>query len=274
MRLFQNDPRIRFEGALHEVVDHSLGRHGCKLGALDVPVHHYGPLDSEREHDKAGTYYELAKHKLALAPHDEAALFELAVQAGVVGQQDEAIALWTRYVKLPHATRLELAWMNLGHAYLETNQFELSSRASREALSLDAACNEAAFNLALCELSRGRHGEALTQCEKLLARLPGHAAALGVLAAASVLTKDSARLARASGALVEAGVQPAAVLMSFADRSRRAGRGGDARQLTMVARQLWKETLAAQGLSTTDAELEQLLLDAATAAPRAESNAA
>jgi hypothetical protein len=104
--------------------------------------------------------------------------------------------------------------------------------------------------------------------------LPDLAPVLGALMAASVLAQDATRLARASGALIEHGQRPAAVLMSFSARLKQAGRGGDARRLTTVARQLWKETLAAQGLSVSDAELELLLAEAAGSAPETESRVA
>lgn len=259
VRLFHNDPRIRFEGALHEVVEPSLGRYGLVTRSLDVPVHHYGPLSAEREHDKAGRYYALAKQKLAHAPHDPAALFELAVQAGVVANHDEAIELWTRYVKLPGAERLALAWMNLGHSYLETNQFELSARASREALTVDKGCKEALYNLALCELCRGRYGETLARTARLSELAPGHLPALGLRAAACVLAKDAARLETTSRRLAQLGERPAAYLQALAARLKQAGRGGDARRLADAARQSWKESFAAEGLAASDEDIEAMI---------------
>ena len=267
VRLFRNDPRIRFEGELHEVVEHSLARHGLPIWELDAPVHHYGPLDPSRERAKAETYYELAKRKLARAPEDAAALFELAVQAGAVGAYDEAIALWNRYVQRPRAARLALAWMNLGHALLETHQFELSSRASRRALALDGDRAEAAFNLALCALCRGRCGETLAQATKLLDRRPAHLPALGLLTAASLLAHEEAGLAKACAAIAEQGERPAAYLQAHAARLRRAGRGADALRLLDAARESWKKTLMAEGLDASDEQVELLLQQATDITP-------
>ncbi len=270
VRLFRNDPRVRFEGALHEVVDDALRRHGMTVRALDIPVHHYGPLQAEREREKAGAYYELARKKAAATPQDRAALYELAVQAGVVGRHDEAIELWTRYVAMPGADRLALAWMNLGTAYLETCQFERAVRASRESLTHDAGCREAAYNLALAELCRGRYGETLQQCEKRLANDAAHAPTLALLAAASVLAKDDTRFARAAAALEKGGEKPAAALQACATRLKQAGRGGDVRRLLDRARTLWRETLAAEGVTVTDEQLEALLAGGAVLAATAE----
>jgi GT2 family glycosyltransferase/Tfp pilus assembly protein PilF len=265
VRLFKNDPRIRFEGALHEVVDDSLHRHGLCVRDLDVPVHHYGPLQADRQRDKAGTYYALAQAKLAGSPHDVRALFELAVQAAALGRYDEAIEAWTRYVKVPEVPRLALAWMNLGHAYLESDQFELSARASRAAIANDPEAVAGRLNLALCELCRGRHREAVVQAERALALRPGHVAVLGLLAAANALARDSTGFQNACAQLEARGEPPAAFLQACAARLRRAGRGADVRRLTGAARALWKATLTRQGHAATDEQLTRLLEQASAA---------
>lgn len=265
VRLFRNDPRIRFEGALHEVVDDALHRNGMTVGALDIPVHHYGPLQVQREREKAAAYYELARKKAAATTQDGNALYELAVQAGIVGRHDEAVEWWARYVQSPGADRLALAHMNLGNAYLETCHFERAVRASREALSHDPECREAAYNLALAELCRGRYGETQQQCEKLLARDPRHAPTLALMAAASVLAKDDGRFARAADGLDQCGEKPAAALQACATRLRKAGRGGDVRRLLERARALWREMLTRDGVPVTDAQLDALITEASGA---------
>src|SRR5260221_3919386 len=149
--------------------------------------------------------------------------------------------------------------MNLGHALLETHQFEPSARASRQALALDPAGDEAANNLALSELCRGRYGETLALASALLERRALHAPTVGLAAAACVLSRDDARLARFCDALAGLGERPAAHLQAYAARLRRAGRGADARRLLDAARRRWKETLAAEGLEATDAQVEALI---------------
>ncbi len=267
VRLFKNDPRIRFEGTVHEVVDDALRRHGLKVEALDVPVHHYGPLAIEREREKAGAYYDQARRKLEAQPDDAQAMHELAVQAGAVGKHDEAIALWTRYLERPGVPRAASAWMNLGRAYLETHQFERAARASREALQREPDSREAAFNLALGELCRGRYGETITQCEKLVALDAAHSPAWALLAAAAVLAKDDARYTRAADVLDGRNEPVAAALQAHAARLQRAGRGGDVRKLNEAARRAWQRLLTAYGLAASNAAVDDLMLKGAGALP-------
>jgi hypothetical protein len=66
---------------------------GLTIRDLDVPVHHDGPLARERSRTKAATYHAIAREKLRAAPDDARALHECAIQAGVAGCHDEAIAL-------------------------------------------------------------------------------------------------------------------------------------------------------------------------------------
>lgn len=267
VRLFKRDPRIRFEGALHEVVDDALRRHQLAVEPLDVPVHHYGPLALEREREKAGAYYDQARRKLETQPEDVQALYELAVQAGAVGKHDEAIALWSRYLERPAAPRTAQAYMNLGRAYLETHQFERAARASREALQRDPDSREAAYNLALGELCRGRYGETLAQCDKLVAADAAHGPAWALLAAAAVLAKDEPRYLRAAQTLDGRNEPVAAALQAHAARLQRAGRGGDVRKLNEAARRAWQHLLAQHGLAASNAAVDELMMKGAGALP-------
>ena len=51
VRLFRNDSRIRFEGALHELVEETLVSIDCKVADLIVPIHHYGYVEKDRKDD-------------------------------------------------------------------------------------------------------------------------------------------------------------------------------------------------------------------------------
>lgn len=48
IRIFRNDPRVRFTGAIHEVVGHSLHAAGYNSKITDIPVYHLGWVDSAR----------------------------------------------------------------------------------------------------------------------------------------------------------------------------------------------------------------------------------
>ena len=76
IRLFRNDPNVRFEGALHELIEASAEVSGWRVGDCDVPVHHYGYVEKERQ---ATVYAELAERKVNDNPEDANARYELAL---------------------------------------------------------------------------------------------------------------------------------------------------------------------------------------------------
>jgi len=51
-RLFPNNPKIEFTGAVHEMVEPSINELTIKLEKLSVPVHHYAQLDPKRSRKK------------------------------------------------------------------------------------------------------------------------------------------------------------------------------------------------------------------------------
>lgn len=266
VRLFRNDPRIRFEGALHEVVDDAMARHGLAVRPLDVPVHHDGPLASEREAVKATQYHALAERKLAENPDDLQALRECAVQAAVVGHHDEAVELWWRVVRHPGTTDTATAWMNLGRAYLENEAFDPAARASREALVIDPTSRPALYNLALIELCRGRDHETIGHCERLVAADANDLPAWALLAAASALVGDARRGARAQEVFATRDEPLAAALQQHAARLRRAGRHDEVHRLDEAARIAWRSALLAMGLEDDDAMIDEAMRQGAKAA--------
>ncbi len=64
VRLFSNDPRIRFRNPVHEVVEPSLLEAGISIKPCSIPVHHYGKMNTGKTAAKAEDYYLLGRKKL------------------------------------------------------------------------------------------------------------------------------------------------------------------------------------------------------------------
>lgn len=75
VRLFRRHSEIRFEGAVHELVENTILGSGGSIGDCYVPIHHYGYTDIATAGKK---YLAANQKKLAQNPHDVRALFELA----------------------------------------------------------------------------------------------------------------------------------------------------------------------------------------------------
>lgn len=160
IRLFPNRPEIRFEKPVHELVDYSVERLGLPIRSLDVPVHHYGYLDADRQRSKQEQYYRLGCEKLRQAgAGDVKSLAELAVQAAELQYYQEAIALWEQVLALDPAN--VLAWFNLGYCYLQTGALRQALEVSRKALALAPNHREAALNGATAAFCLGDDGDAV-----------------------------------------------------------------------------------------------------------------
>ncbi|MCB1182716.1 tetratricopeptide repeat protein [bacterium] len=114
VRVFPNDPRIRFRGAIHETVESSLWEAHVTAVDLPWPVHHFGYLDEDPA--KARHYLSLAHRKTTEQPHDAQAWAELAECALKCGEATQArVAIDRSLVLQPgHPDRaLTAGWLRL-----------------------------------------------------------------------------------------------------------------------------------------------------------------
>ena len=103
-RLFPNDPRIRYVGAVHEEVRPALERAGIEIRDLPVVVHHIGRMrGADRMRAKAELYARLGRDKLEARPDDPAAALELAVQSVELGRAEDAVPLLQTVLASPGA---------------------------------------------------------------------------------------------------------------------------------------------------------------------------
>ena len=100
VRLWRARPDVRFEGVVHELVEGSLQRLGMSVSDCLVPVHHYGYGDGKVRRDEA--YVAAGERKVAAAPEDLQARYELAIAYRNVGRLDESLEAITAVAeKLP-----------------------------------------------------------------------------------------------------------------------------------------------------------------------------
>ncbi|NTW58570.1 MAG: glycosyltransferase [Nitrospirae bacterium] len=182
VRLFPRDSRIRFVNPVHELVEPSLISSKIPVKGCDIPVHHYGKLDAEKDIAKGEVYYLLGKKKLEETGETVNALRELAIQAGGLKRYEEAIELWRKALNLQ--PDLTLAHLNMGSIYLEIDRYDDALAATKKAYELAPEMKEAAYNYALCELYAGNVGRSISVLEDLAATSPDYPSAKVLLAMA------------------------------------------------------------------------------------------
>lgn len=190
VRLFPNDPRLRFEGGVHELLEGSLIAAGIPIHACDVPVHHYGKLDQTRNAQKQEAYYLLGLRKLNETGGSVESLTELARQATELNRVEEAEGLWHRLLQA-HPENAE-AYFNLGYLQLSAGNYREAHAHALKGAELAPGMKEAAFNLAKCELFLGDAEKALSSCREMLDKWPDYPPALSLLCASLLLTGRTA----------------------------------------------------------------------------------
>ena len=159
VRIFTNDPRIRFEYPVHELVERSLQRLKIPIRDCPVAVHHYGTLQDLLALKKTKRYGGIGRKKLKKNLKNTAALKELAIQCAQIGNYSEALDLWRRFVGLQ--PRSAEAYLNMGTACWNLGRYAEACSFAEKALRLDPSIKEAKFNLGVFTVAggKGRGGE-------------------------------------------------------------------------------------------------------------------
>ncbi|MCG7853323.1 MAG: glycosyltransferase, partial [Methanosarcinaceae archaeon] len=182
VRLFQNDRRITFEYPVHEKVEPSLRKTGIEVKRCNIPVHHYGKVKGEDITCKGEVYYQMGRKKLDETGDDIDAIRELAVQAEILGKQEEAIELWERLITLKPDT--PIAYVNMATVYLKLDKYEDACKAAKCAVELAPHMKEALNNYGLCELYLGNVKQTILVVNKILEQEPEYLSGQFLLAVA------------------------------------------------------------------------------------------
>lgn len=107
VRLFKNNPKIKFFGSVHEHAYHddkSIGSINSK-----IRIHHYGKQRStEKMKSKSDLYYEIGKKKMAEMPQEPHAYYEMAVQLWDMERVTEAEPYFLKALELEPKHELAL----------------------------------------------------------------------------------------------------------------------------------------------------------------------
>jgi glycosyltransferase involved in cell wall biosynthesis len=188
VRLFPNDPRIRFSYPVHELVEPSLQRIGLPIRGCPVAVHHYGTLDDRAVDAKTATYRSIGCKKRTDASARTASLRERAVQAAQMERFSEALKLWKKFVRRRPA--LTEAYVNMGSCCWSLGRYDEAADWAEHALKMNSSLKEARFNLAYALLLKGEGVQALAILECLVLDRPDYPAARFLLCVARLCAGD------------------------------------------------------------------------------------
>lgn len=189
VRLWPNDPRIKFEYPVHEVVEPNLahlGLHG--IDEKECIVHHYGRLNDNYEYGRGDKYWMLLQKQYESGINNERSIEQLALQAQGMRKYEEAIKLWEELLNVD-AKRKE-ALFNTGHCYAELLDWDKALEFTRMAYEMDKESREIKINLATCEALVGNLELAEQMAAEILTEHPGYPMAQGLLNALQIRRKQ------------------------------------------------------------------------------------
>ncbi|MBB30898.1 MAG: hypothetical protein CME25_18570 [Gemmatimonadetes bacterium] len=180
VRLFENRPRIRFEGALHELVESSIEAFGGGIVDCLVPVHHYGYVEKDRTGKMATLYLDAAEQKAAADAGNPKAKYELAIARRDSGNLEEARSAIRECIgqvrDLPENTdpylRLDYAYLIEGDILGRMGDSNGARESCRKALAVNPQCHEALNNLGTALLRDGDLEQARDCYQKALGIAP------------------------------------------------------------------------------------------------------
>lgn len=177
VRLFQNDKRIRFEGAVHELVEGAVKQIDGRIGNLSVPIHHYGYVEKQRPDEM---YAQAAQEKTKENPNDPEAFYQLALALRDVNQLDQArdaidkcialIASGQKYTS--EYLQLDFVYLVKGEILGRMKDWENEEKAYLQALEVNPKSFHALNNLGTLKQRLEDFDMALEYYEKALSLAP------------------------------------------------------------------------------------------------------
>ena len=170
VRLFRNKKSYKFEGAVHELVEHSIENAKGKIAVSNISIHHYGNADPEIARKKRKIYLELCLKKIKQNP-SASSYYELGILQKENNEIDKAIESLKKAAELNNNNHLAL--YELGVIYEQQKKFDDAIKYYMDSLSIRAS-SEAFLNIGVCYLKKGMLKESYESFTKAMLISPNN----------------------------------------------------------------------------------------------------
>lgn len=163
IKLFRNDPRLRFEGRIHEQILPSIRRCGGRVEWTDVHVVHSGAdVSAEGRTKKHARDLRLIYAALQSEPDSTFMLFNLGMTLCDAEQYEQALNALSRSLQLstPQESHVRKVYALLAQCYQALGRLDAATFTCRQGLSLFPDDDELLFRLGVQAEARGELEEA------------------------------------------------------------------------------------------------------------------
>lgn len=162
LKLFRNNPKIRFEGEVGESVSAAVKKAGYKNKEADVFVNHVGHGKPYRSrHNKNVLYLSIFSKRLKKDPNNVFLRAYVAVLERAEGHLDKAIEWIETSVELQGAKNDFMFQLFAGHVYKANERFRHAEACYRQALQIVPNEENAISNLGTIYLCMGQMEKAI-----------------------------------------------------------------------------------------------------------------
>jgi len=170
IRLFRNDPEIRFRGSVHEIIDPTKMNPKLHFDSLPVVLHHYGKVrDAERVAFKQSFYLGLGKKKLREDGANPKAHFELGIQYQELQRHAEAVECFEKTFEM---SRLPVALFYAAVSEKQQKRYDRALELLQRARKLGLHTFEVHLELGNVHLALDQQSEAMSEYKKCLKLRP------------------------------------------------------------------------------------------------------
>lgn len=166
IRLFKNDKRIRFEGAVHETVVFSLEKIG-KISDSNIPIHHYGFTRFNKE--KIRKYVEIMEKEAQNNYYSE---YQIGSQLREIGDFKNSMTHLLKSIQLNPLFHWSM--IEIGILLVQNNMIQESERLFEESIKIKP--EGIAWNhLGIVKIHAGKYSEGINCFEKAVELNPKNA---------------------------------------------------------------------------------------------------
>jgi tetratricopeptide (TPR) repeat protein len=175
VRIFKNDPRIRFSRRIHEFVDQSIYDIGGKIEILEIPVFHRGYIDLETLNKKLERNKRLLEVALEENPEDHSLLVYMGKTYLEENELDKAEEYYKRAISLVETGSkryaslffLQTAYIGLGNLLIQKGEFEEAIEYFNKAIAIDPNFPDTYYHIGMAYYNKGRFEEAYNMFSKV-----------------------------------------------------------------------------------------------------------
>jgi tetratricopeptide (TPR) repeat protein len=174
IRLFRNDPEIRYQGRVHELVEPIFLSKSFRFEKTSLVIHHYGKVvDARHLENKKQLYLDLGTQKATEEPLNPMAQFEIGVQLYEIGRFGESIPYFEAAFRLNKTFNLSLLYV--AKAFHVLGKIEQAAECYRKCIELVPANDRVLFEYANFQRDQGHLKNALKLYQKAISLNPSSA---------------------------------------------------------------------------------------------------